>query len=69
MDRRSFLVAGAALGVAPTLRAQAPAAPVGLDQGPILPALLAGVVSLADIESGVIYSAEDGGMLLVLTPE
>jgi hypothetical protein len=41
-------------------------APVGLERGPILTALLAGVVSLADIESGAIYSAEDGGMLLRL---
>ncbi len=32
--------------------------------GPILTALLAGVVSLADVESGAIYFAEDGGMLL-----
>jgi DNA-binding CsgD family transcriptional regulator len=35
--------------------------------GPILTALLAGVVSLADVESGAIYSAVDGGMLLRLT--
>lgn len=41
-------------------------APVGVERGPILTALLAGVVSLADIESGAIYSAEDGGMLLRL---
>jgi len=41
--------------------------PVGLQAGPILTALLAGVVSLADVEYGVIYSAEDGGMLLRLT--
>jgi len=40
---------------------------VGLQAGPILTALLAGVVSLADVEYGVIYSAEDGGMLLRLT--
>jgi len=33
---------------------------------PILTALLAGVVSLADVESGAIYFAEDGGMLLRL---
>lgn len=58
---------------APERRAQAPAAspqppqPVGLQAGPILTALLAGVVSLADVESGAIYSAEDGGMLLRLT--
>jgi len=32
--------------------------------GPMLTALLAGVVSLADVESGAIYFAEDGGMLL-----
>ncbi len=42
------------------------ASPVGLEKGPILTALLAGVVALADIESGAIYSAEDGGMLLRL---
>ena len=54
-------------------QAQAPATsplnpqPVGLQAGPILTALLAGVVSLADVESGAIYSAEDGGMLLRLT--
>jgi DNA-binding CsgD family transcriptional regulator len=41
-------------------------ASVGLERGPILTALLAGVVSLADIESGAIYSAEDGGMVLRL---
>src|SRR5687768_11729819 len=41
----------------------------GLDKGPILTALLAGVVSLADIESGAIYSAEDGGMLLRLAAQ
>ena len=45
------------------------AAPVGLEKGPILTALLAGVVSLADIESGAIYSAEDGGMLLRLAAQ
>lgn len=45
----------------------APLTAVGPDKGPILTALLAGVVSLADIESGAIYSAEDGGMLLRLT--
>lgn len=44
-------------------------ASVGLERGPILTALLAGVVSLADIESGVIYSAEDGGMLLRLAAQ
>jgi len=43
--------------------------PMGLEQGPILTALLAGVVSLADVESGAIYSAEDGGMLLRLTAQ
>jgi hypothetical protein len=32
--------------------------------GPILTALLAGVVSLADVEAGAIYFAEDGGMHL-----
>jgi len=42
---------------------------VGLERGPILTALLAGVVSLADIESGAIYSAEDGGMLLRLAAQ
>lgn len=45
------------------------AAPVGLEKGPILTALLAGVVALADIESGAIYSAEDGGMLLRLAAQ
>jgi DNA-binding CsgD family transcriptional regulator len=45
------------------------AGPVGLEKGPILTALLAGVVSLADIESGAIYSAEDGGMLLRLAAQ
>jgi len=39
------------------------------DKGPILTALLAGVVALADIESGAIYSAEDGGMLLRLAAQ
>ena len=41
----------------------------GEGAGPILTALLAGVVSLADIESGAIYSAEDGGMLLRLAAQ
>jgi DNA-binding CsgD family transcriptional regulator len=41
-------------------------AAVGLEKGPILTALLAGVVALADVESGAIYSAEDGGMHLRL---
>jgi DNA-binding CsgD family transcriptional regulator len=45
------------------------AGPIGLEKGPILTALLAGVVSLADIESGAIYSAEDGGMLLRLAAQ
>ena len=45
------------------------ATPVGLEKGPILTALLAGVVALADIESGAIYSAEDGGMLLKLAAQ
>ena len=43
--------------------------PSGWRTGPILTALLAGVVSLADIESGAIYSAEDGGMLLRLAAQ
>lgn len=57
----------------PERQAQAPTPsshhpqPVGLQAGPILTALLAGVVSLADVEFGAIYSAEDGGMLLRLT--
>ncbi|MDQ3730180.1 MAG: LuxR C-terminal-related transcriptional regulator [Actinomycetota bacterium] len=38
----------------------------GTGSGPILTALLAGVVSLADVESGAIYFAEEGGMLLRL---
>ena len=42
---------------------------VGVERGPILTALLAGVVSRADIESGAIYSAEDGGMLLRLAAD
>lgn len=42
---------------------------VGLEKGPILTALLAGVVALADIESAAIYGAEDGGMLLRLAAE
>jgi DNA-binding CsgD family transcriptional regulator len=50
----------------PRARSQATAA-TAHDNGPILTALLAGVVSLADIESGAIYTAEDGGMLLRLT--
>jgi len=41
--------------------------PVGAQSGPILTALLAGVVSLADVESGAIYRAVDGGLLLRLT--
>ena len=45
------------------------AASMGLEKGPILTALLAGVVSLVDIESGAIYSAEDGGMLLRLAAQ
>jgi DNA-binding CsgD family transcriptional regulator len=45
------------------------AASVGLEKGPILTALLAGVVALADIEYGAIYSAEDGGMLLRLAAQ
>lgn len=64
------------IGDAPTERPQGRArtaarnaGAVGLDRGPILTALLAGVVSLADIESGVIYSAEDGGMLLRLAAQ
>lgn len=40
--------------------------PAEAGAGPILTALLAGVVSLADVESGAIYFAEDGGMLLRL---
>ena len=44
-------------------------APLSMERGPILTALLAGVVSLADIESGAIYSAEDGGMLLRLVAQ
>ncbi len=43
---------------------EAPAARI--PSGPVLTALLAGVVSLADVESGAIYRAEDGGMLLRL---
>ena len=50
-------------------RSSSQGAPVGLEKGPILTALLAGVVSLADIESGAIYSAEDGGMLLRLAAQ
>ncbi|MEJ7875110.1 MAG: LuxR C-terminal-related transcriptional regulator [Solirubrobacterales bacterium] len=38
----------------------------GLGTGPILTALLTGVVSLADVESAAIYFAEDGGMVLRL---
>jgi len=45
--------------------AQAP--PMTAQSGPILTALLAGAVALADVEWGAIYSAEDGGMLLRLT--
>jgi DNA-binding CsgD family transcriptional regulator len=48
--------------------AQDPAS-VALEKGPILTALLAGVVALADIESAAIYSAEDGGMLLRLAAQ
>ncbi len=44
-------------------------APSGAGAGPILTALLAGVVSLADVESGAIYFAEDGGMLLRLAAQ
>ncbi|MEJ7876111.1 MAG: LuxR C-terminal-related transcriptional regulator [Solirubrobacterales bacterium] len=39
---------------------------LGTGSEPILTALMAGVVSLADVESGAIYFAEDGGMLLRL---
>ena len=41
----------------------------GADAGPMLTALLAGVVSLADVDSGVIYSVEEGGMILRLTAQ
>ena len=41
----------------------------GTGTGPILTALLAGVVSLADIESGAIYLADEGGMLLYLAAQ
>jgi DNA-binding CsgD family transcriptional regulator len=37
------------------------------DAGPMLTALLAGVVSLADVDSSAIYTAEEGGMNLRLT--
>jgi len=43
--------------------------PAGAGAGPILTALLAGVVALADVESGAIYFAEDGGMLLRLAAQ
>ena len=46
-----------------------PGAGAGAGAGPILTALLAGVVSLADVESGAIYFAEDGGMLLRLAAQ
>lgn len=63
-----------AIGNAPDERPAPPRAEVavqataglGAGSGPILTALLAGVVSLADVESGAIYFAEDGGMMLRL---
>ena len=56
-------------GPAPRGGSSQGAAPAGLEKGPILTALLAGVVSLADVESGAIYFAEDGGMLLRLAAQ
>lgn len=48
----------------PSAAHAAPSVPGESTAGPMLTALLAGVVSLADVESGAIYFAEDGGMVL-----